>query len=335
MISAEPVVVTGPDRSGTSLMFALLATHPNIAMVRRTNTWRWFNNRFGDLSRSENFERCLTTILRYKRMEHLQPDPERIRAEFRNGEPTYGRLFRLIHEHHAERAGKSRWGDKSLHTEHHANRVFANFPGAKMIHMIRDPRDRYASILKRYKNQTRGVASTTGRWVASTKRAERNLRQYTDNYMVVRYESLAERPEDTLRQVCSFIGEEYTPAMLSMQGVPEYGHDGGNSSFERFEPGIISTRSIGRYRSVLSPHQIQFIQTCSGRGMAVFGYERDPVPTKIADRFAFYLTQLPVDLVRMRGWMAVEKLRTSNMLPPAHRLVDPPPLHSSGINYAK
>jgi hypothetical protein len=316
-------------------MFALLATHPNIAMVRRTNAWRWFHNRFGDLSRSDNFERCLTTILRYKRMEHLQPDPKRIRAEFRNGAPTYGRLFRLIHEHHAERAGKSRWGDKSLHTEHHADRVFADFPGAKMIHMVRDPRDRYASIVKRYKNQTRGVASTTGRWVASIKRARRNLRQYPDNYMVVRYESLAQRPEDTLRLVCGFIGEKYTPAMLSMLGVPEYGQEGGNSSFERFEPGIISTRSIGRYRSVLSPHQIQFIQMCAGRGMAAFGYARDRAPTKLADRLAFYLAQLPVGMVRMRGWMAVEKLRTSNMLPPAHRLVDPPPLQSSGINYAK
>ena len=334
MISADPVLVTGPDRSGTSLMFALLATHPNIAMVRRTNMWRWFNNRFGDLSRSENFERCLTTILRYKRMEHLQPDPERLRAEFPNGSPTYGRLFRLLHEHHAERVGKSRWGDKSLHTEHHADRVFAEFPGAKMIHMIRDPRDRYASILKRYKDKTRGVASTTGRWVASIKRAERNLRRYPDNYIVVRYESLAQRPEDTCRLVCGFIGEQYTPDMLSMQGVPEYGQEGGNSSFGRFEPGVISTRSIGRYRSVLSPHQIQFIQACAGWGMAAFGYVRDPAPAKMAGRLA-YLAQFPVDVVRMRGWMAIDKLRSSKMLPPAHRLVDPSSLQSSGINYAK
>ena len=44
-----PVFIAGADRSGTTLLFALLASHPNISMVRRTNMWRYFHQRYGDL----------------------------------------------------------------------------------------------------------------------------------------------------------------------------------------------------------------------------------------------------------------------------------------------
>ena len=148
-----PILVTGADRSGTSLMFALLASHPRISMVRRTNLWRWFYGGFGDLSEPANLDRCLETMLRYKRLQQLEPSPERIRREFASGKPTYGRLFALLHVQNAMRSNKQRWGDKSLHTEHFADRVFAEFPEAKMIHMIRDPRDRYASISRRYQRR--------------------------------------------------------------------------------------------------------------------------------------------------------------------------------------
>src|ERR671914_1980284 len=123
-----PVFIAGPDRSGTTLMFALLASHPDVSMVRRTNMWRYFHRRYGDLARAGNLDRCLRDMVAYRRMRHLHPDPERIRREFLAGEATYGRLFALFHEHHAERSGKPRWGDKSLHTEHYADRLLTEFP---------------------------------------------------------------------------------------------------------------------------------------------------------------------------------------------------------------
>jgi hypothetical protein len=289
-------------------MYALLASHPNIAMVRRTNTWRWFYGQFGDLSEQGNFERCLETMLRYKRLRHLNPDPERIRREFWEGEPSYGRLFALLYQHHAEREGKRRWGDKSLHTEHHADDVFAEFPRARMIHMIRDPRDRYASVLNRYDDKSRGVASATGRWLASTRMAKRNLRLYPDRYITVRYESLASNPEEILKKVCAFIGEAYDPVMLTMSGAPRHRKTGGNSSFTKFEPGTISTRSIGRFRQVVAESDIAFIQTTLGQEMITFDYIPESVQMSPVSQAYFYLGALPVNLVRMAGWLTIETI---------------------------
>lgn len=109
-----PIIVTGPDRSGTSLLSALLGTHPEISMTRRSNVFRWFHGRFGE---PENLERCRQTMLRYQRLALLGPDEGRIRQEFWEGDPPHGRLIDLFHRHRAERLGRTRWGHKSLHTE--------------------------------------------------------------------------------------------------------------------------------------------------------------------------------------------------------------------------
>lgn len=301
-----PVFVCGPNRSGTSLMYALLASHPNVSMVQRTDMWRFFYGRFGDLSQPDNFERCLTAMLQYRRITRLEPDPQRLRREFWQGEPTYGRLFALLHEHYAERVGKPRWGDKSLHTEHYADQIFAEFSDARVIHIVRDPRDRYASERKKYQAS---AATATGKWLASVKAAKRNLARYPDRYRVVRYETLTSRPEETLRQVCDFLNEAYTPVMLTMTGAPEHLDQGGDSSFEQFAPGEISTRSIGRFRNVLSRRDIAFIQTYAGQEMANFDYSLEPVQLSLGDRLLFHLVALPAGRARMVRWFVVNKIK--------------------------
>lgn len=315
---AGPIFVAGPDRSGTTLIYALLASHPRISMVRRTNMWRYFHQRYGDLSVPEHFERCLRDMLRFKRLRHLQPNGPRIRYEFWQGEPSYGRLFALFHEHNAERVGRPRWGDKSLHTEHHADRVFAEYPDARIIHMTRDPRDRYASVRKRHGRDRRRVGAATGRWLLSVRQALRNRASHPDGYLIVRYEDLVVDPEGTLARICAFIGEPYDPAMLTMAGAPEVQERGGNSSFGDLGPGAISSSAVGRYRTVLSSGEVAFIQLAAGREMAALGYTSEPVSFQAPERARYLIGYLPFQLLRMAGWMIVASLtmRRGEGIPP-------------------
>ncbi len=96
-----PIFIAGLERSGTSLIYALLASHANIAMTRRTNLWTHFYNQYGDISDPANFERCLSMMMRYKRLLVLEPDPEALRQEYWQGETTYARLFALLEEQYA------------------------------------------------------------------------------------------------------------------------------------------------------------------------------------------------------------------------------------------
>jgi hypothetical protein len=299
-------------------------------MVRRTNMWRYFHERYGDLGRAENFERCLSDMARYNRMRHLLPDRERIRREFSQGTPSYGRLFSLFHAHHAERRGKPRWGDKSLHTEHYADRVFQEFPEARIIHMVRDPRDRYASVRKRFGRDVARVGAATARWLFSLRVARRNVRRHPNSYLIVRYEDLARNPEETMRHVCTFIGEEYTPAMLTMEGAPEHRDTGGNSSFGKIEPGAITTSPIGRFRTVLTAPEVEYIQLWAGREMLAFGYQPEPVTMPASQRVWFYLTDLPLNAARMFGWLVVASTAMRRGIRvPAGRLLDEAALPTS------
>ena len=119
----RPIFITGLERSGTTLLYALIGSHPNIALTRRTNFWEYFYNRFGDLNDSENFERCQTALKRYQRLAVLETDWTSIREEFWKCARTYGRLYALLEEQYARRQGKTRWGDKSHHLERHAQAV--------------------------------------------------------------------------------------------------------------------------------------------------------------------------------------------------------------------
>src|SRR5207249_8822924 len=106
---------------------------------------------------------------------------------FLAGERTYPRLFELIESQFAERVDRPRWGDKSLNTEHYAGPIFRAYPGARILHMIRDPRDRYASSLARWKVRRGGVGAGSAEWLASARIAATNQRRYPDRYRVVVY----------------------------------------------------------------------------------------------------------------------------------------------------
>lgn len=321
-MDAGPIFVGGLERSGTSLIYALLGSHPAIAMTRRTNWWTYFYGRFGDLADDANLERCLATMLSYRRHRKLEPDPDRLRRELRSGERTYGRLFELLEAHHAERLGKPRWGDKSLHTERYADLVFRTFPSARILHMVRDPRDRHASVLRRWKRVRGGVGASTAAWVASVRLGERNTRDFAGRYRMVRYEDLARRPERTLRWICDFIGEPFVPAMLEMRGAETF-REAGNSSYGVIPEGTISTSSIGRFRSVLRPADIVFIQARAGRVMVEQGYELEPVAFHGGSTFRYRLVDWPLNMARMAAWRTRE--RAFDLLgrtPSAHTMVE-------------
>lgn len=302
----HPIVIAGADRSGTSLAYAILASHPDVTMTRRANLWRWFDERYGDLRDPENLESCLDAFARYERLQVLRPDIDRLRVEAGEGETTYGRVFRLLFEHEAARRGTTRWGDKSLHTEHAAARVFEEWPDARIVHMIRDPRDRFASVVKRYEKERKGIGAITGRWLRSVRRGNENVARYGERYMLLRYETLAGEPESTTRHLCDFLGLPFEPVMLTLQGVDEQRERGGNSSYGTMTPGAISTRSIGRYSDVLNAREIAFIEWMVGGEMAEFDYDPSGVRPTGAEAIRFALADLPIGTVKMRAWMTAE-----------------------------
>src|SRR5690606_4704039 len=136
------------------------------------------------------------------------------------GPPTYARLFALFLMHFAERQGKPRWGAQTGLIERYADRLFAAYPGLRIVHMLRDPRDRYAESLARWPSGKGRAGRATARWLDSLRLAERHTRRYPDAYLIVRFEDLVTDTEATVRRVCAFLDAPFTPTMLDLHGAP-------------------------------------------------------------------------------------------------------------------
>jgi hypothetical protein len=304
LASPGPIFLAGVDRSGIGLLGELLDAHPSIAISRRTNFWSFFHNRFGSLNERANLDRCIESLASYTRIRALQPRFDEIRAEFEGAaDQSYGRLFELIQCRSARQRGKSRWGDKSLDSESHADTIFTEYPSARIVHVIRDPRDRFASQSRHRRAGRGGVGSGTALWLWSARLAQRNRDRYPDQYLVVRFEDLVCDTERCLRSICEFIGEPYSAAMIDAvaEGGPDAGPGDGPETVTSRAARTLRRTGIGRHSCDLSARQIAFIETWSSTAMSRFDY-RSAGSLRFRARCRFVVFDLPRWSVGIALW---------------------------------
>jgi hypothetical protein len=268
--------------------------------------WTYFYGQFGDLSNNENFERCLKAMLQYKHVRFLKPDADQIRREFWLGPNTYGRLFGLFLEQFAQREGKTRWGEQTGLIERYADIVFKAYPEGRMIHMLRDPRDRYVESLKMWPNGKGRAGGAAARWLYTTALAKRNLKKYPDQYKVVRFEDLVREPEATLRDICKFIGEKYDPEMLTMVGAPEHRAKLLREVENEISGSPLLQSHIGNYREDLPQPETAFMQSISRASLREFGYEIKPIHFSPAEALAYITWRWPSNFIRFTTWLGIE-----------------------------
>jgi hypothetical protein len=197
-----------------------------------------------------------------------------------------------------KRAGKRRWGDQLGLVERFADLIFSSYPDAKMIHMIRDPRDRSAPCADK-KHRTRGKSGwLTARWKFSAYLAQHNSRRYHGRYLVVRYEDLMQDTEKTLHRICGFLNEEFLPAMLEVplhdKNMEEEKQD--NSHKQHLRSSASAVKS-----------QVAFTQLFAGRDLRDFGYSVQPVALSAGERVKFSVIDLPANLAGLIAWNLTER----------------------------
>jgi Sulfotransferase family len=181
-----------------------------------------------------------------------------------------------------------------------AEPVITAYPNARILHLIRDPRDRHEAVTARAGPFRPGTAGrSAASWLRSARLARRNAARWPDNYRVVRYETLVSHPEPTMRDVCTFLGEDYEPAMLRLDAARRYDHDRNEA-----DGSPISTAYIGRHQGRVSPVDLTFIQRVAARQMDDFGYAHEPISLTVTERARLAL-QWPVDVARLE----VDRLR--------------------------
>jgi len=208
-----PIFIGGLSSSGKTPLRIVLSAHPDLSLTRKTYLWDRYYGRYGDLRDPGALDRCLRALGADPSLASLQPDVDAVRGELAGGPSTYARLFGVLHRQAAARSGKRRWGEQLGFVERYADPIFADFPDARMIHMLRDTRDRMASLFREHRPRPGQRGWETAKWRRSAELAARNQLHHADGYRVVAYEALMDDTEATVRALCAFVGEEYVPGI--------------------------------------------------------------------------------------------------------------------------
>ena len=174
----------------------------------------------------------------------------------------------------------TRWVEKTTSTEIYASEVKSWFPNARFVHIIRDPRDNWASLRsgweKRYRqfndSYTRLLQSMIDRGRLGLEFARLNQASFgSEDYLVIRYEDLTAAPVAELRKICSFLSIDYDPTLLQPTVCGKF-WEGNNFEGKVFRGP--SNENVGRWRERIPETEAQLIEFHFKDVMDHFGYEQ-------------------------------------------------------------
>ncbi len=202
-------------RSGTTLFRAMLSQHSAIASGLETH-WFDIDWRNQQARGGEPLAAYLHRIGDFFEIDAGQVDTMMAAAV---DAPAFLDLFmnRVV-----ERDGKRRWAEKTTGNIRHMDRILAHWPAARIIHVIRDPRDVFASF--RRSGKYGGLEDYANLWcdyLGDVERFKRELPLNAGNLLELYYEALVRDPVGQMAAVLDFLGEDWEDAVSRFEGKGE------------------------------------------------------------------------------------------------------------------
>ena len=273
--------LSGLPRSGTKLLRDLLNNHPLVSIPEiETVLIPYMTSKFGidlDLNKKENFylvcdEFERSTFHHHFKKRNLDIDIHTLFNPSRN--MTWCYFFESILKFYGPKEFHEGLivGDKTPGYIAHTDILLHLWPEAKIIHIIRDPRD-YAISARNVWNKN--LFRAVDRWNRIIMSLDKKTNLNASNFCTVYYEHLIEDPETVLLKICRFLGIEYSNNMAFLRKPAEnFGDAKGLTE-------IIKTNK-NKYKNILTDHQIFKIEQIVYNGAKLHGYnlEHDNVQPK-------------------------------------------------------
>ena len=265
--SIAPIFIFGSGRNGSSLLSALLNSHPEIALppeqyftpfvvmdalLRPHLPWEF------------RVDWLCETLARPKASDGWPPPSPDLRGRLLGLPPTHDRLAQTLLSLYHYGAGDSApiTGDSTPLSTHYQGLILPLFPSARCIFLFRDPRDVAASYRRVEGHPARNLRVAIWKWVDSVTMMQRSLIHQPDlNAVALRYEDLVTDPAATIAALLSALN--LSQHMLnhrhgaSATGKTEQTHH------DRLTTSI-NGNAIGRWKSSLTKSEAQQVETrCS------------------------------------------------------------------------
>lgn len=289
---AAPFFVIGYPRSGTTLLQCMLNAHPQLAVPAETRfVIRNYERRhlLGDLRLQANREQLAGLMFTDGRhhMQDLGLPEDVVRRAVVDAPGTFGSIVDAVFSEFARANGKLHWGDKHPRYTRHVRMLLDLFPDARIVHLVRDPRDGVESLM-RMPWYTRDHHHATWTWALVDDIARRWQRRLgPGRFHELSFESLVQDPEAALRPLAAFLGVEFHDDMTH----PDVGAQTGLPKDRVFHKAIrtgIRPELKQAWRTRLDPDVLSVVEHALGHRMERRGYEVSgaPMPGR-AERAAY------------------------------------------------
>lgn len=310
--------IVGAPRSGTTLLQAILASHPQLYSAPETS---FFNRTIPELGSAFRNPEAMLIPDQVSRIEddfrYMTGIELSLSSEVRSGAPVRDVFEAMLQSFNNE--GKDFWVEKTTNHARAMMLIRRFYPAAKFIHLIRDPVDSVGSMIRIRPTglldfRIRYVSPITG-FARVWQKCVNGALQYPDqdNVHHLFYEDLVADPAMNVRAVCDFLGVDFSETMLS--------------GFERETDNLLSidrcpwqqentrsgfhTETAGKARRELAAGDVWLIQRVVKELASTLGYYdvslRAPFLGRIRTlsfeflRYCVYVSSLELPLRRLLG----------------------------------
>lgn len=221
-----PIFIIGNPRSGTTLLRLMLTCHPNIVIPPEGGFLVHLFERYGGFAgEPDMIDAYAADVIACRKMDEWNMEAGELGRFLQEREPrNYHDLGDGVYAFFASKhkSGWTRWGDKNNYYLKHIPTLAQIFPEAKFVHIVRDGRDVACSY--RELSQTKGTYAPQlpNSVVEIAVQWRDNLNQIANSFKslnpgqayTIRYEDILLSAEETLKDLCSFLGEPYNVNML-------------------------------------------------------------------------------------------------------------------------
>lgn len=262
--SSEPIFVFGALRSGTTLLRLMLKHHSQIHSPGEADFL------FDHITKESGGWRYDRAALEGDRIFRAKNTP--LRTDLEGAELAKGLIADLA---------ATGTGLMSLNIHRNAPIMAELFPNAKIIHLLRDPRDVARSSIGM--GWTGNSFFGVDHWIG-TEAGWDQANYPAGQVLTVRFEKLMGNLEPELARICGFLGLEFEPGMLKYYE---------NSTYGPPDPKISQ-----KWREKASAREVALIEGRVGPLLAARGYEPAGTPAMPG---AWELTRLKVES-RWKRW---------------------------------
>lgn len=202
--------------------------------------------------------------------------------------------------------------DKTLKSEYSKMIIPKWWPNVKMLCLVRDPRDIYASYMKRDMKNKRPLTKVDA-LVFTWKKSIESFQYYlkwlgSEQCMLVKYEELVSNQEKNMSNIASFLEIQFNDSILT----PTKGHGHvswlGNAATGKKKQGIDSNEK-NKYEKYLSYKEINKIETLLEKEMNWIGYNLKTKPrSKINFPISIAKNQIRKYKYSIKGQLLVNKV---------------------------